>query len=141
MCDALSRNVPKLPAGVETLLANCLAHYLDSDVIQSGSREYAALPFDGQWRDGVHEPIRKAGLQAGSGLQSGEPNSEYHTGAITTDHLDFQDHLRSGLLRNEFSCEQNPVHIIAKGNKLTDLVNGQPVFPYWGKESSSEVVI
>ena len=26
MCDALSRNVPKLPAGVETLLANCLAH-------------------------------------------------------------------------------------------------------------------
>ena len=26
MCDALSRNVPKLPAGVEVLLANCLAH-------------------------------------------------------------------------------------------------------------------
>jgi transposase len=26
MCDALSRNVPKLSAGVETLLANCLAH-------------------------------------------------------------------------------------------------------------------
>jgi transposase len=26
MCDALSRNVPKLPAGVEILLANCLAH-------------------------------------------------------------------------------------------------------------------
>ena len=26
MCDALSRNVPKLPAGVEMLLANCLAH-------------------------------------------------------------------------------------------------------------------
>lgn len=26
MCDALSRNVPKLPGGVETLLANCLAH-------------------------------------------------------------------------------------------------------------------
>jgi len=26
MCDALSRNVPKLPSGVEVLLANCLAH-------------------------------------------------------------------------------------------------------------------
>jgi len=26
MCDALSRNVPKLDAGVEILLANCLAH-------------------------------------------------------------------------------------------------------------------
>jgi transposase len=26
MCDALSRNVPKLPEGVEILLANCLAH-------------------------------------------------------------------------------------------------------------------
>jgi transposase len=26
MCDALSRNVAKLPAGVEILLANCLAH-------------------------------------------------------------------------------------------------------------------
>jgi hypothetical protein len=26
MCDALSRNVPKLPAGVEVLLDNCLAH-------------------------------------------------------------------------------------------------------------------
>jgi transposase len=36
MCDALSRNVPKLSAGVEVLLANCLAHYPDSDVIRSG---------------------------------------------------------------------------------------------------------
>ncbi len=26
MCDALSRNAPKLPPGVEILLANCLAH-------------------------------------------------------------------------------------------------------------------
>jgi transposase len=26
MCDALSRNVPKLPSGVEILIANCLAH-------------------------------------------------------------------------------------------------------------------
>jgi len=26
MCDALSRNVPKLPSGVEILLANCMAH-------------------------------------------------------------------------------------------------------------------
>ncbi len=26
MCDALSRNVPKLPEGAEILLANCLAH-------------------------------------------------------------------------------------------------------------------
>jgi hypothetical protein len=32
MCDALSRNTPK---GVETLVANCLAHYLDSGIIQS----------------------------------------------------------------------------------------------------------
>jgi transposase len=33
MCDALSRNVPRLPAGVEILLANCLAHYLDRGFI------------------------------------------------------------------------------------------------------------
>ena len=26
MCDALSRNVPKLAYGVEILIANCLAH-------------------------------------------------------------------------------------------------------------------
>jgi len=26
MCDALSRNTPKLSGGVEILLANCLAH-------------------------------------------------------------------------------------------------------------------
>ena len=26
MCDALSRNAPKLPVGVEILLAHCLAH-------------------------------------------------------------------------------------------------------------------
>jgi len=35
MSDALSRNVPKLPAGVEMLLARCLAHYLDVGIIQS----------------------------------------------------------------------------------------------------------
>jgi hypothetical protein len=34
MCDALSRDVPKLPAGVEVLLANCLAH---------GRRQFARL--------------------------------------------------------------------------------------------------
>ena len=38
MCDALSRNVAKLPAGVEILLANCLAHYLEAGIIQSESR-------------------------------------------------------------------------------------------------------
>jgi hypothetical protein len=35
MSDALSRNAPKLGPGVELLLANCLAHYLDSGIIQS----------------------------------------------------------------------------------------------------------
>jgi hypothetical protein len=35
MCDALSRNVPKLPEGAEILLANCLAHYLESRFIWS----------------------------------------------------------------------------------------------------------
>jgi transposase len=35
MCDALSRNVPKLNA---TLVANCNAHYLDSGVIRSECR-------------------------------------------------------------------------------------------------------
>jgi len=35
MCDALSRNVPKLASGVEILVANCLAHYLDSGIIRS----------------------------------------------------------------------------------------------------------
>jgi transposase len=37
MCDALSRNTPKLE-GVATLLANCIAHYLDSCIIQSDCR-------------------------------------------------------------------------------------------------------
>jgi transposase len=32
MCDALSRNVPKLPAGVEILLANCLGCLASSDL-------------------------------------------------------------------------------------------------------------
>jgi hypothetical protein len=36
MCDALSRNTPKVD-GIRTLLANCLAHYLESDLIQSGN--------------------------------------------------------------------------------------------------------
>ena len=35
MCDALSRNAPKLPAGVEILLAKCLAHYPESGIIRS----------------------------------------------------------------------------------------------------------
>ena len=35
MCDALSRNAPKLSEGVRLLLAYCLAHYLDSCIIQS----------------------------------------------------------------------------------------------------------
>jgi transposase len=35
MCDALSRNIPKLPTGVEILLAHCLAHYLDYGIIRS----------------------------------------------------------------------------------------------------------
>src|ERR1700752_859053 len=35
MCDALSRNVPKI---VETLVANCNAHYLDSRIIRSECR-------------------------------------------------------------------------------------------------------
>jgi hypothetical protein len=34
MSDALSRNTSALPEGVEILLANCLAHYLESAVIQ-----------------------------------------------------------------------------------------------------------
>jgi transposase len=37
MCDALSRNVPKI---VETLVANCNAHYPDSGVIRSSFSEY-----------------------------------------------------------------------------------------------------
>jgi transposase len=43
MCDALSRNVPKLPAGVDILLANCLAH---------GRRQFVevAANFPGQCR-------------------------------------------------------------------------------------------
>jgi transposase len=44
MCDALSRNAPKAARGVKILLANCLAHYLDSSAIQSGriKHPYAA---------------------------------------------------------------------------------------------------
>jgi hypothetical protein len=40
MCDALSRNVPKLNA---TLVANCNAHYLDSRIIQSNSAEASGI--------------------------------------------------------------------------------------------------
>jgi hypothetical protein len=32
MCDALSRNLPKK---LEVIIAHCLAHYLDSRIIQS----------------------------------------------------------------------------------------------------------
>jgi transposase len=35
MCDALSRNTPKLSDGAEILLANCLAHYPESGIIRS----------------------------------------------------------------------------------------------------------
>jgi hypothetical protein len=49
MCDALSRNVPKLPAGVEILLANCLAHYLDSGIIQSDRLKGAQNAVNGSW--------------------------------------------------------------------------------------------
>src|SRR6202166_4856020 len=35
MCDALSRNLPKLPKKLEIIIAHCLAHYLDSGIIQS----------------------------------------------------------------------------------------------------------
>ena len=38
MCDALSRNAPKLSPGAELLLANCLAHYPESGLIQSEMR-------------------------------------------------------------------------------------------------------
>jgi hypothetical protein len=43
MCDALSRNVPKLPEGVEILVANCLAH---------GRRQFVEVPqnFPGECR-------------------------------------------------------------------------------------------
>ena len=41
MCDALSRNAPKLSKEVKLLLAYCLAHYLDSGIIQSDSVEGA----------------------------------------------------------------------------------------------------
>ena len=51
MCDALSRNVPKLlPTGVEILLANCLAHYLNSGLIQ---REMRGGPENGANRSCV----------------------------------------------------------------------------------------
>ena len=35
MCDALSRNLPKLPEKLEILLGNCNAHYPDTGFIQS----------------------------------------------------------------------------------------------------------
>jgi hypothetical protein len=46
MCDALSRNVPKL---VETLVANCNAHYLDSGIIQSDPVEGAQNRANRSW--------------------------------------------------------------------------------------------
>ena len=35
MCDALSRNLPKLPEKLEIIVGHCLAHYLDSGIIRS----------------------------------------------------------------------------------------------------------
>jgi hypothetical protein len=35
MCDALSRNFPKLPKPLEIIVGNCNAHYPDSRFIQS----------------------------------------------------------------------------------------------------------
>jgi hypothetical protein len=49
MCDALSRNVPKLPNGVEILVATCLAHYLDSCIIQSDRLKGAQNAVNGSW--------------------------------------------------------------------------------------------
>jgi hypothetical protein len=46
MCDALSRNAPK---STETLLANCLAHYLDSGIIQSDRLKGAQNAVNGSW--------------------------------------------------------------------------------------------
>jgi len=37
MCDALSRNLPKLPERLEIIVGNCLAHYPDSGFIQTKS--------------------------------------------------------------------------------------------------------
>ncbi len=45
MCDALSRNLPKLPKKLEILLGNCNAHYLDTSLIwsnRSGPAQIAA---------------------------------------------------------------------------------------------------
>jgi hypothetical protein len=39
MGDALSRNVPKLAGPLATPLANCLAHYPDSGILQSECRD------------------------------------------------------------------------------------------------------
>jgi transposase len=50
MCDALSRNVPRLPTGVEILLANCLAHYLESSLIQ-GERSARARGPNRCWNE------------------------------------------------------------------------------------------
>jgi hypothetical protein len=47
MCDALSRNLPKLPEKLEILLGNCNAHYPDSGIIQSLS---GGLSVDGPRR-------------------------------------------------------------------------------------------
>ena len=43
MCDALSRNVPRLTAGTEILLANCLAHYLEREFIWSSFPKMARV--------------------------------------------------------------------------------------------------
>ncbi|HKE28608.1 MAG TPA: IS66 family transposase [Bryobacteraceae bacterium] len=77
MCDALSRNVPKLPAGVEILLANCLAH---------GRRQIVAVAgnFPEQCRHvleslgevyGHDAEARQRGLQPGERLQFHQAHS------------------------------------------------------------------
>ncbi len=77
MCDALSRNVPKLTAGVEILIANCLAH---------GRRQFVDIVqnFPAECRDvlemlgrvyGFEAEARQRHLQAAERLQFHQQHS------------------------------------------------------------------
>jgi hypothetical protein len=77
MCDALSRNVPKLPAGVEILLANCLAHGRRRFVEVAENFPSECRYIAGDARSGVsprcrsapEQPDTRAAVAASSGSQ------------------------------------------------------------------------
>ena len=87
MCDALSRNVPKLPVGVEILLANCLC--ARTSTVRGGGGELppAMSLCAGDARSGVSPRCRSARAKPDTGravaASSGsQPDGDGHTARV-----------------------------------------------------------